>query len=391
MATIKYGEVKQMVEHLGSAQTCARLGAAIREKHLKAEDFSLKDLAEAIVPEGREWVASMSPFKSGFQPIREAANAIDTSAFSNIAGQIVYSKLLDAYQSPAFIGDQLCTTIPTKLSGEKIAGVTNLGDAAAVVDEGMPYLPAGVAEDWIETPATTKRGLYVPVTREAIFFDRTNLILDRAAKVGESLGINKEKRILDCVIDGNVTTHRYRWKGTQIATYGDNSGTHTWDNNVASNALVDWSDINDAEQAFVNMTDPHTGEPILLMASTLLVCPNLKATAMRIVNAIEIRFGDGASASTQTISRNPVTPYQIITSPLLAARVSAASQLNTTWYLGDPKKAFAYMENWPVTVTTAPVNSEAEFMQDIVLRYKASERGAAATLDPRYMVRNLVA
>ena len=33
------------------------------------------------------------------------------------------------------------------------------------------------------------------------------------------------------------------------------------------------------------------------------------------------------------------------------------------------------MENWPITVVQAPVNSEAEFIQDIVVRFKASERG----------------
>ena len=37
--------------------------------------------------------------------------------------------------------------------------------------------------------------------------------------------------------------------------------------------------------------------------------------------------------------------------------------------------AFAYMENWPITVVQAPANSEAEFNQDIVARFKASERG----------------
>jgi hypothetical protein len=43
------------------------------------------------------------------------------------------------------------------------------------------------------------------------------------------------------------------------------------------------------------------------------------------------------------------------------------------------------MENWPMTVTPAPSNSEIEFTQDIVARWKASERGAAATLEPRAM------
>ena len=46
------------------------------------------------------------------------------------------------------------------------------------------------------------------------------------------------------------------------------------------------------------------------------------------------------------------------------------------------------MENWGITVTQAPQNSEAEFTQDIMIRFKASERGAAATLEPRYVVKN---
>ena len=46
------------------------------------------------------------------------------------------------------------------------------------------------------------------------------------------------------------------------------------------------------------------------------------------------------------------------------------------------------MENWPITVTQAPVGSEAEFNNDVVLRFKASERGAAAVINPRYVVKN---
>jgi len=45
------------------------------------------------------------------------------------------------------------------------------------------------------------------------------------------------------------------------------------------------------------------------------------------------------------------------------------------------------MENWPITVTQAPQNSEAEFNQDIVAQFKASERGAAAVINPRYIVK----
>ena len=75
--------------------------------------------------------------------------------------------------------------------------------------------------------------------------------------------------------------------------------------------------------------------------------------------------------------------YRIVTSRLLRAGMAT----DTTWFLGSPAKAFAYMENWPIGVEQSNENSEAGFLQDIVVRYKASERGAAATLEPRVMVK----
>ena len=44
--------------------------------------------------------------------------------------------------------------------------------------------------------------------------------------------------------------------------------------------------------------------------------------------------------------------------------------------------------NWPITVTQSPLGSEADFNQDIVVRFKASERGAAAVVNPRYVVKS---
>ena len=71
----------------------------------------------------------------------------------------------------------------------------------------------------------------------------------------------------------------------------------------------------------------------------------------------------------------------------MASGVTAANA-KKWWFLGDFRRAFAYMENWPITVTQAPANSEADFNQDIVLRFKASERGAAAVINPRYVIKN---
>ena len=79
---------------------------------------------------------------------------------------------------------KLVDTIPTRLDGEKIPGVSRMADQIDDRPPGMPYPHLGFGEDYIETPSTTKRGFIVPVTKEAIFFDRTHLVLTRAGEVG---------------------------------------------------------------------------------------------------------------------------------------------------------------------------------------------------------------
>ena len=188
---------------------------SIQKGELKARDFSLRELAEATV--GPEWVKRMDPRSDdGGVRLLEAGDGVDVTAFSNIAGQIVYTTILEAYTQEAFVVSKLVSTIPTRFDGEKIPGIGRVRDETAEVRPGMPYPNVGLGEDYIETPATTKHGFIVPVTREAIFFDRTHLILQRAAEVGEILGLHKEKRLIDLVIGA---ANNYKWKGTAYNTY----------------------------------------------------------------------------------------------------------------------------------------------------------------------------
>jgi hypothetical protein len=359
-------------------------GEALRRKQVVADEFSIRALFEQFVPGGREMVDSWSPRHGGGQStlLLEEAGAVTSGAFSRISGQLMYSAILDAFRSEQFVFSSLVRTIPTQFSGEKLAGISRIGDEAEIVGEGRPYPQVGVSEDYIETPATTKRGLIVSLTKEAVFYDRTNVLMQRCREVGEFLGLNKEKRIIDCVIDENATAHRYKWKGTTYATYQASS---PWINVTATNALVDWTNVDKAEQTMANLVDPYTGEPILVTPRHLVVTRQLLYTARRVVNATEIRVNTPGYATsgnpTETVTTNPVVGYQIVSSILLAARMAT----DTNWFVGDIGRAFAYMENWPISVVQAPSNSEVEFTQDIVMRWKASERGAAATLEPRYM------
>lgn len=382
--TIKYRELKRRYDLDGPRKTTEHLSEALKQRHLKPEDFSLRDLAEGLVPDGNEWVRALDP-RGGSVSLLEAGEAVDATAFLNIAGQVIYSKIMESYTQEAFVVSKLVDTIPTRLDGEKIPGIARLSDTAGEVHAGMPYPSLGFGEDYIETPSTTKHGFIVPVTKEAIFFDRTHLVLSRAAEVGEVLGLNKEKRLIDLLIG---VTNNYKWRG---ATYNTYQASTPWINVKTGNALTDWTNVDAAEQLFADILDPHTGEPVLVQATTALVMPAYRHAAHRVFNATEVNY-TGSGSATMTTAANPLGNYRVEESRLAYRRIVssgvAAADAKKWWFLGDFKRAFAYMENWPITVTQSPLGSEADFNQDILVRFKASERGAAAVINPRFVVKS---
>ena len=385
MPAIKCRELKRMYELCGPERTAKHLREVLGEGSLHPEDFSLRELAEATV--GHEWLRRIDP-RSGGVRLLEAGEAVDVTAFANITGQIIYSKILEAYTQEGFVLSRLVQTVPTRFDGEKIPGIGRVADHVAEVRPGMPYPSAGFGEDYIETPSTTKRGFIVPVTREAIFFDRTHLVLQRAAEVGEVLGLNKETRLLDLVIGA---VNNYKWKGTSYNTYYGPNDSGPW-TNLLQQELVDWTSLDAAEQVFADILDPNTGEPVLIEANTLLVTPAYRHAAARILGAADLIYG-AETDKVRTQYPNPYNrTYRFYESRLMYRRIVTSGQSDAAakqwWFLGDFRRAFAYMENWPITVTQSPANSEAEFNQDILIRFKASERGAAAVLDPRYVVRS---
>lgn len=357
---------------------------------LKGEDFSIKNLFESFIPDGRaildEWQAG------GEVTLTEAAGAVSATTFANITGQIVYNELLQSYESEAFTFTNMIPVVQTMFDGEKIAGVGGIGDQAEIVTEGKQYPMVGLNEDWIRTPHTVKRGMIVPITKEAIFFDRTALILERAKEVGEMLGVNKEIRAIDCVIDENTTAHRYQWRDSTYATY---QATTPWINSKTSNALENWSNVDAVEQLFAQIVDPNTGLPIIINADTLIVNWELRNLAEQILGASALYRLTGGYATSGNLNQRSspnmignipgLSPkYNIVSSRFMKSRTNT----DTDWFLGQPSKAFRYMQNFPLTVVQAPPNSPDEFNRDIVQQFKASERGAFATKDPRFMAKS---
>jgi hypothetical protein len=391
---------KRLLEHYkAEPQKAAReLREAFRAGELKAEEFDFGRLFVECF--GRE---EFDACKSGEQTtadvfgrhgsarLSEAQGAVSTAAFQNISGQIVYSAFLDRYKSEEFMFTTLIPEVKASfIDGEKMAGLTDVGDQMEVRNEGDPYVLAGVGENWVFTPPIRDRGLIVPVTWEAVFQDRTGRLLEYAGNLGWSAGLNKEKRAIDAVIDENTTAHRYNWRNAgQIATYGDNSGSHTWDNLEASNGLVDHTNIDAAEQLFNAMVDPFTGESIVVEPRHIIAVKALTLTANRILNSTQILThlgGYPTSGNPQTAAQaNPyLNRYTFVTSRLLASRLAT----DTDWFIGDVSVAVKYMYIERMNIVQAPALNHDDFHRRIVAQYRVNERGQHAVVEPRALLKS---
>jgi hypothetical protein len=392
---INYQDLKQLVEMEGPEACERHLVDALENRHIQPSDFSIREMAEAFV--GREWVDSFRP-KSGRTVRLVEADAVSFSHFSNITGQVFFNEVKTAYADEEFVFSAVVPTTPSRiLDAEKVPGLSGIGDEFDVVGEREEYPMVGFSEDYVEVAAKRKRGGIVAVTKEAILADLTGNLLSNARKIGFWLGLNREKRIIDAIIDenGGATSivnggHRYHWRGTTAATYQTSAAAFPFYDNVTTSAgLVDWTDIDEAWRTLAAITDPYTGEPILIQPTHLIVTTQNLWTAARIVNATEVRNTTPGYATTgnpnQTDTRNPVQMVlgnlQVLSSRLLTARAAT----DTDWWLGNPQKAFRYFSIWDITPEESAQNSQDAFRRDIQMSFKISEMGCAATIEPRLM------
>lgn len=403
---VNYKALLESYQH-NEAQAEQWLGEAFQKKEVRVVDFDFGKLFaecfgwQAFVECRNDRTRLVNTImEERFQ--EGAAGAVSTHAFQTISQQIVYNATIEAYDAPEFVFSKLIPSQPSQFRTERIPGISGIGDESRVVAEGDPFPQVGVSESWVDSPVTQKRGFAIGLTREAVFFDRTGLLIERCNKAAYWQAYNQELRAIDCVIDENAAAvnammggHRYHWKNNSIASYGNNSGTHNWDNLQASNTLLDYSDLENAELLFDVLTDPDTG--VVTGAyrgavTDLIITTQLLHTAKQILDATEIRVaitGYPTSGNpAMRVSPNSLEPgYRIVTSPLLSTRLGT----DTTWFLGNVARYAVYMENWPIETIQAPANSHDEFHRDIVMQWRVSECGAYRVKDPRFIVQSTVA
>lgn len=373
-----------LMENLGYERPDDRYSWNREKQNIGLKDFSIRDLFESFVPDGRDILESWNPRneKRLIHATMTEAGPVTTDAFSNITGQIFFTAVMDTFTLAKYMADRVTRTVPTEFQDEeKIAGISTPGDAASAIGQAQPYPEVGLSEEFVITPEKIKEGYILSLTKEDIMADRTGVLLDRANKGTEMMATNKEKRVLDTVL--GVTDSYRRKNGAAQGTYGNTHTNGDFDN-LSASTLIDYTDIEDALLLFDAINDPNTGEKVAIEPTQVIVPSALLLTMGSILNATQVERVDNSTAAgtLRTTFGNPVRSYETLSNALVNDRLSST----TAWFIGDFQRAFSYMENWPITTTEERENGPSNFTHDIVMRFKVSEKGVPAVIEPRYVV-----
>jgi len=342
---------------------------------LDPSKVSIRALYEAITGQDADATLGGNRISGNFMELQES---VDSTAFPSAVGVLVARKVIDGYNAPGYIGDELVTVMPSRLQSERPVGFTHL-EGPKEVKEGMPYEDSGFTEKYVTT-LTAKKGRLLSITEETILFDQTGQILMRAAQLGEATRLEREKIIVRGVIDADNASsiYVYRPTGTAEALYSSGNTNYI----SADTALTDWTDIQEVYAWHAaNVKDDRAdskGEPIIWYATQLLTPVAKRGVAYRILNATEVRSGSDTLISGQL-------PFVSALSSLSSPFVDAVNAYQ--WYLGDFKRQFIWQEIMPLETLREAQGNEAQFARDILARFKVRYYGGINAVEEKYVIK----
>lgn len=403
--------------------------AVLKEQKIKPSEFTLREIAEGIFGSTTTGLlfddtqkGTMARVLGRLEELKAAGvtdrkvlmesmgvgvdptSFLNVNTFTGVVGGLIESKILEAFQNPDYVMDQIFKTENSKVVSFKFRGVTPLGDVAKRRKPGEAHPTAEYEERWVQSADTYETALAVHVKKEAVFFDDTGNVLREAAKVGDALRLRKEIEQTDVFI-GKV--NNFNLDGTAYNTY--QTARTVGYKNDHDNAFLDWTSFNTAEMLFAEMQDPKTGLPINASPDKIVCVPYNEVALRMATSAMEIGSRTGSGSPAQTASNplvtmksayNPYSKYAggVISSKWIYKRLTDADGLNLGasaaqgyWWMVDTRgdmPAFVYIQNWPLTVQQSSPTSWNMLNNGLVGSYFANQRGVPMALMPWKVVRN---
>jgi len=387
-------------ESVGPYEANQFIYESFREGSLDRRKFSIVDAWDQTI--GRIELEHAKKMGFNWQRISEAVGPLTTANFQGVVQQFGFTNFMDAYDSPDFPFKQLIPMKPTKLvAGERCPKYTEViptdGPGGDIRPEGEAFKWAEMRADFIQTPPVEDIGRMLGLTEEMVTADQVGDLADMNAKMGRYVGWQVEERGIDCIIDLNRTAHRHNRKGLgPVHSYDDDQGLvaqdggqglHNFDN-LSTNALANYSDLNELEQLFNQIVDPDTGRPIDIVPKHLIYPKALQNTVDAILRAGLLLKGDYTEASPNDVQtrydNTYANRYQPVTSKFFRQRTNS----DIIWYLGDITRYAKRMELFPIQVIEAPALNPDHFARRIVLAWRAATAFAYVVWEPRAMCKS---
>lgn len=343
--------LRDVVESHGEDGALRIVESALGTGKLRPEDFSIREIWEACNP-------GVSVYE---------ANA--SGAFPKITGALINSKIISAYDNVPTIGGQLTQTVKSNVQDETIAGFTEV-EGPEEVGEGMEYNDSTISEKYV-TAHNEKFGRMLSVTEEMIYFDKTGQVLMRANRLGQQAAIYKEKLIVEGVQDVNTTV--YRPSGVPTAFYSATNRNLQTTNAFGESgleAIMKLAQTQKNDSLGVNAYDDFIF--IDPQSAIVLVPVDLYLEAWQMANSA---LTPESAENAQNFWKGRFIP---LTSPFISVRNT------TTWYWGDFKQDFWWLEVWPLQVMTQGPGHEDEFKKDIKARFKCRFYGTIAGISTEH-------
>jgi hypothetical protein len=338
----------------------ALLESNVRDRTVDMGGVVLEEAAELSL--GPKWRQRLIDGRGKQVALLEAdapgGQAVSSDFFNAVTGQRVFSEIRQASELPQFyLTQRIPITKSDHLGPEIVPEIEGMGDVSEELLEaqGVPFV--GLGPHTTQMPDSKKRALGIQLTEEVLKVTSpvglTASLVGQANRVGLFLAYKGEVERADVVI-GYVNP--YVRDGVATDTY---LAAGAYVNKQTGVALVDYTDIDAAEQLLSEILDPDTGLPTpdLMGTRDLIVSPANVMNALAIVGATEIRRGDITTGTgLQTISGNPLNRVQvnvisskIIYQRILATLESEVAKAKAGWIYGS-LDAFGWKEFMPLQV-----------------------------------------
>lgn len=429
----------------------------LTESKFTAEDFNMQEMALSMLgvntyqqymnPDNRNSLAGLPAYKShiAFQhpndPIALFENVgvgVDPSAFADISAWgattagLIERKILEQFQNPMYIGDELLPTESTRIGeAQKIIGTSRAlpqptsgaggpagsGSIAAVQRlPNQPHARTTILERYVTTGKSREFGMGIDITKEAAWFDLTGQLLPSAGNIGWLLGYEKEIQQIDAFIGVSTQSgglFQFVYKGTAQNFYTTTPITPTgapyslgYTSQIAANGpLVDYTNLQTSWTTYLRNTDPETGTRINDMPDTVLVNPANVAAGMLTIDPgqVQRREAQGATQATAvqlliTEGTNPAKMFgarNFMWSPLVEQRCTDATGLNLSqtnanayWWHFTKGKPFKWFQLWPLTIQMANPTNYDSLDRGIIQSTFADWRGYPVAVSPWNAIRN---